>query len=109
MKEANMNRYQVRKSFVAAACGLALAAVPASPPLAADPPAAAAPAAADLTPLEGRPPTPPLPTDLAAWQKEWMSTHEQRIAWWREARFGMFIHWGVYSVPAGVYKGQESN
>ncbi len=22
------------------------------------------------------------------------------MAWWREARFGMFIHWGVYSVPA---------
>jgi len=24
----------------------------------------------------------------------------QRIAWWREARFGMFFHWGVYSIPA---------
>lgn len=24
---------------------------------------------------------------------------EQRIAWWREARFGMFLHWGVYSIP----------
>lgn len=23
---------------------------------------------------------------------------EQRIAWWREARFGMFMHWGVYSI-----------
>ncbi|MGA8041490.1 MAG: alpha-L-fucosidase, partial [Terracidiphilus sp.] len=23
----------------------------------------------------------------------------QRIAWWREARFGMFIHWGVYAIP----------
>ena len=23
----------------------------------------------------------------------------QRVAWWREARFGMFIHWGVYSIP----------
>jgi alpha-L-fucosidase len=22
-----------------------------------------------------------------------------RINWWREARFGMFIHWGVYSIP----------
>lgn len=27
--------------------------------------------------------------------------------WWREARFGMFIHWGVYAVPAGAYKGQD--
>jgi alpha-L-fucosidase len=26
------------------------------------------------------------------------------MGWWREARFGMFIHWGVYSVPAGIYK-----
>jgi alpha-L-fucosidase len=24
----------------------------------------------------------------------------RRIEWWREARFGMFIHWGVYSIPA---------
>ena len=27
------------------------------------------------------------------------------MKWWREARFGMFIHWGIYSVPAGVYHG----
>ena len=25
---------------------------------------------------------------------------EKRIEWWREARFGMFIHWGLYSIPA---------
>src|SRR2546421_8819652 len=31
---------------------------------------------------------------------------EKRIAWWREARFGMFIHWGLYAVPAGEWKGQ---
>jgi len=24
---------------------------------------------------------------------------EQRISWWREARFGMFLHWGVYAIP----------
>src|ERR1035437_9379196 len=23
--------------------------------------------------------------------------HERRMAWWREAKFGMFIHWGLYS------------
>ncbi len=27
--------------------------------------------------------------------------------WWREARFGMFIHWGLYAVPAGIWKGKE--
>ncbi|RLE09818.1 alpha-L-fucosidase, partial [Candidatus Aerophobetes bacterium] len=26
--------------------------------------------------------------------------HEKRMAWWRRAKFGMFIHWGVYSIPA---------
>jgi alpha-L-fucosidase len=28
------------------------------------------------------------------------------MRWFREARFGMFIHWGVYAVPAGVYEGK---
>ncbi len=28
---------------------------------------------------------------------------EERMKWWREARFGMFIHWGIYAVPAGTY------
>jgi alpha-L-fucosidase len=27
-------------------------------------------------------------------------TLAKRSAWWRDARFGMFIHWGVYAVPA---------
>lgn len=36
-------------------------------------------------------------------------TKDQRMEWWREARFGMFIHWGVYAVPAGTYKGQKIN
>lgn len=29
------------------------------------------------------------------------------MKWFREARFGMFIHWGVYSVPAGTYDGKR--
>ncbi|MBS1565460.1 MAG: alpha-L-fucosidase [Bacteroidetes bacterium] len=37
------------------------------------------------------------------------ATNKDRMEWWREARFGMFIHWGVYSVPAGTYKGQKIN
>ena len=31
----------------------------------------------------------------------------ERMKWWKEARFGMFIHWGLYAVPAGEYKGQR--
>ncbi len=25
------------------------------------------------------------------------ATREQRMKWWHQARFGMFIHWGLYS------------
>jgi alpha-L-fucosidase len=42
---------------------------------------------------------------LVAWQQAYGASHEERMKWWREARFGMFIHWGVYSVPAGVWNG----
>ncbi len=31
---------------------------------------------------------------------------DARMAWWREAKFGLFIHWGLYSVPAGIYDGK---
>ncbi|WP_175022896.1 alpha-L-fucosidase [Rugamonas rivuli] len=27
------------------------------------------------------------------------SEQAARVQWWREARFGMFIHWGLYSIP----------
>ncbi len=36
-------------------------------------------------------------------------TKDERMDWWREARFGMFVHWGVYAVPAGTYKGERIN
>lgn len=29
------------------------------------------------------------------------------MQWWREARFGMMIHWGLYSLPAGEWKGRR--
>ncbi|MBJ2175969.1 alpha-L-fucosidase [Aureibaculum sp. A20] len=32
-------------------------------------------------------------------------TDKERMEWWSDARFGMFIHWGIYTVPAGFYKG----
>lgn len=31
---------------------------------------------------------------------------EKRLEWFRDARFGLFIHWGVYSVPAGEWNGK---
>jgi alpha-L-fucosidase len=27
--------------------------------------------------------------------------------WFQDAKFGMFVHWGVYSLPAGQYQGKE--
>jgi alpha-L-fucosidase len=32
-----------------------------------------------------------------------------RMRWWREARFGMFIHWGLYSIPAGEWNGKPQS
>ncbi|MGB7212716.1 MAG: alpha-L-fucosidase [Gemmatimonadales bacterium] len=32
---------------------------------------------------------------------------DDRMAWWRDARFGMFIHWGLYSVLAGSWGGRD--
>jgi alpha-L-fucosidase len=35
-----------------------------------------------------------------AWAKETKEQKEQRMAWWTHDRFGMFIHWGLYALPA---------
>ena len=40
----------------------------------------------------------------AADPTETKEQHDARMAWWRDAKFGLFIHWGVYSVPAGFYQ-----
>jgi alpha-L-fucosidase len=42
------------------------------------------------------PPAPPRTTDAA----------DTRLDWWREARFGLFIHWGLYAVTAGEWGGR---
>ena len=31
---------------------------------------------------------------------------EKRLRWFREAKFGLFIHWGLYAIPAGEWKGK---
>ncbi|WP_295128794.1 alpha-L-fucosidase [uncultured Chitinophaga sp.] len=41
---------------------------------------------------------------LSSWTTSlYAQTPASKMDWWREARLGMFIHWGVYAVPAGVY------
>jgi alpha-L-fucosidase len=49
----------------------------------------------------------PKSAPLTDFTKESKESYEARMKWWHDARFGMFIHWGVYSVPAGKYNGQE--
>ena len=39
--------------------------------------------------------------------RETATQKDARMAWWRDARFGMFIHWGLYAVPAGTWKGER--
>lgn len=33
---------------------------------------------------------------------------EERLKWWNEVRFGMFIHWGLYALLAGEWKGKRT-
>jgi alpha-L-fucosidase len=48
------------------------------------------------------------PVARAAPPAETAQQRDTRMAWWREARFGMFIHWGLYAVPAGEWKGRRT-
>ena len=34
--------------------------------------------------------------------------YNKRMEWYVDARFGMFIHWGLYSIPArGEWRSEE--
>ncbi|MEI6107157.1 MAG: alpha-L-fucosidase [Opitutae bacterium] len=33
---------------------------------------------------------------------------EKRLEWFRHDKFGLFIHWGLYAIPAGYWKGERS-
>src|SRR6266436_6120445 len=46
---------------------------------------------------QAAPPPPPQSTSMS---------HDEKMKWFREAKFGLFIHWGLYSIPAGEWKGQ---
>jgi alpha-L-fucosidase len=36
------------------------------------------------------------------------STQADIMEWWKDARFGMFIHWGLYAIPAGEFQGERT-
>jgi alpha-L-fucosidase len=52
------------------------------------------------------PPSAGLPALPAVVRAETAEQRDARLQWFREARFGLFIHWGVYSVPAGFWHGK---
>ena len=66
---------------------------PVTPP--APPPAATPPAAA------------PAPTGQSP-VKPYDTAQQQRMKWLHDARLGMFIHWGLYAVPAGQWPGRAN-
>lgn len=54
------------------------------------------------------------PVGSGVYHKEWLKMHESSqkqaaLAWFKEAKFGMFIHWGLYSQAGGVWKGTKIN
>ena len=58
-----------------------------------------------LAASESPAPTPNATPDPDPYACETNEQRDARMAWWRDARFGLFIHWGVYAVPAGTHKG----
>jgi alpha-L-fucosidase len=42
------------------------------------------------------------------WYAESLKTRDARLAWWRDARLGCFIHWGPYSVLGGAWQGNPN-
>ena len=38
--------------------------------------------------------------DTSPASPETTAQHDARMEWWHEAKFGMFIHWGLYAIPA---------
>ena len=63
-------------------------------------------AAATPTAKDEATPAPDPDHPVSSVSGETKAARDARMAWWRDAKFGMFIHWGVYSVPAGYYKDQ---
>lgn len=55
------------------------------------------------------PPDATLPARTVAPVIETPAQKAERLQWWTDARFGLFIHWGLYAVPAGEWKGTTNH
>jgi alpha-L-fucosidase len=47
------------------------------------------------------------PSSAAADPQETEEARKARLKWFHEAKYGLFIHWGLYAIPEGVWKGKE--
>ena len=54
-------------------------------------------------------PAMPAPPEAPPAPVETSGQRDARMAWWRDARFGMFIHWGLYAIPAGKWGDRDSH
>ena len=50
----------------------------------------------------------PANNPVLAERHETAAEHDERMAWFRDARFGMFIHWGLYAQAGGEWKGKPA-
>jgi len=60
--------------------------------------------AADAPPVY----TPPPADSILVTAPESAAAKEKRLEWFRHDKFGLFIHWGLYCIPAGYWKGERS-
>ena len=47
-------------------------------------------------------------SQVKAESAETKAHRDARMKWWREARFGMFVHWGLFSAAGGTWQGKPS-
>ena len=66
-------------------------------------------AVSDFTQLKAQDPTNMKEPPMAWVAGETKAQHDDRMAWWREAKFGMFIHWGLYAIQGGNLNGKNYN
>ena len=50
-----------------------------------------------------------LALSCATFAQETPAQRAKRMKWFKEARFGMFIHWGTYSVLEGEWNGNKNH
>src|SRR5262245_2455542 len=58
-------------------------------------------------PTQQTAPTPRPVITMASPEEAAREMNNPRSKWFREAKYGLFIHWGLYAIPAGTWKGQQ--